>query len=532
MDTSGLPREWQDAFRRDAAAKPALSDPLPERRLARLLAAYVVTGLFFMTLPGTVLGVWNLVGISSGKQLAAVSAAWIQAHGHAQFFGWVGTFIIGISLYTLPKFRGSACRSVPAGWLMWAMWTTGVALRWFAGVANASHPAEFRIAAVLELVVGVLLFWQVTPSGTKHRRGQPWEVPIFGGLAALPLLLAGQLWISMQALGSPAFPAVPDRMLISLAIWAFAFPVVVGYSAKLFPGLIGTVPADKTGLRIAMSAVAVAVLAFIFDQAALAAAATGIAAAVACWSLRIFHPKGDDPKITGVYSRYPRFAFIAYVWLCVSAIAGFGGMRPGMLGASRHAFTVGFLATLIFAIGPRILPSFLSSRELWSVRLMSIALWLITAGCALRVTAEPLAYTGAVPAAWVILPVSAFTELAAVLLFGFNLAMSLAAPVPSWFGRKHVNDRMSVYWLVSSYPATRGILIESGLATLAKAARVPMSLTLGEAAQADHAAPGVLVDRLGDFFESRLAPSRRASSRASENPVTHDQIKRRPSGTE
>jgi hypothetical protein len=28
--------------------------------LARLVAAYFVSGLFFMILPGTVLGVWNL----------------------------------------------------------------------------------------------------------------------------------------------------------------------------------------------------------------------------------------------------------------------------------------------------------------------------------------------------------------------------------------------------------------------------------------------------------------------------------------
>ena len=97
MDVSGLPQEWQDAFRRDLVEKPALPDPAPERRLARLLGAFVISGLFFMMLPGTILGVWNLVGISSQQELAAVSTAWIQAHGHAQFFGWVGTFIFGIS---------------------------------------------------------------------------------------------------------------------------------------------------------------------------------------------------------------------------------------------------------------------------------------------------------------------------------------------------------------------------------------------------------------------------------------------------
>jgi hypothetical protein len=181
--------------------------------------------------------------------------------------------------------------------------------------------------------------------------------------------------------------------------------------------------------------------------------------------------------------------------------------RPGMLGASRHAFTVGFLTTLIFALGPRILPSFLNSRELWSPRLMRWSLALITPGCALRVIAEPLAYGGHAAWAWRLLPVSAFVELSAVLLFAANLAASLAAPVPSWFGRRHVNARMSVYWLVSSYPGTRRILEENGLRTLAVAREIPKSLTLEEAAAADGVRPDILVEKLGGFFEARLAPS-------------------------
>lgn len=67
MNVFRLPDQWRSAFECDSAEKPALPDPVPERRLARLLAAYVVSGLFFMILPGTVLGVWNLVGISSQR---------------------------------------------------------------------------------------------------------------------------------------------------------------------------------------------------------------------------------------------------------------------------------------------------------------------------------------------------------------------------------------------------------------------------------------------------------------------------------
>lgn len=509
MDASQLPVEWQEAFRRDLAEKPPGPDPLTERRLARLLAAFVVSGLFFMALPGTLLGVWNLWGISSQREMAAVSGAWIQAHGHAQFFGWVGTFIIGISLYTLPKFRGSVCRSIPIGWAMWALWTAGVGVRWLAGVQSRVHPAGFRVAAAMELAAGLLLLWQCTPAGARHRKGQAWEAPIFAGFTALAFLLAWQLFLATRPLKSPALPPAPDRDLISLAIWTFAFPVVLGYSAKFFPGLIGAAPAHRTGLRFALALLLPAAAGFLIGSTALAAAAAICAVALACWSLRVFHTATGNPKTAGVDARYPQFARLAYVWLAVSAALGSGASRPGVLGASRHAFTVGFLATLIFSIGPRILPSFLNSRELWSARLMRWSLVLITLGCAIRVVSEPLAYGGIVNSAWKALPVSAFAELAAILLFGFNLAMSMATPVPCWFGRKQVNDRMGLYWLVSSYPATRRLLVENGLVTLALAEAVPKSLSLREAAQADGAQPEVLVEKLGAFFESRLARSLR-----------------------
>jgi len=231
----------------------------------------------------------------------------------------------------------------------------------------------------------------------------------------------------------------------------------------------------------------------------------------------VFHPKKGKAKTTGVYAGYPRFVQLAYLWLFVSALLGFVVPRAGFLGASRHAFTVGFLVTLVFAIGPRILPSFLNSRELWSARLMQASLVLVTAGCILRVVSEPLAHGNLAPLAWKVLPVSGFTELAAILLFGFNLLMSMATPVPSWFGRKHVNDRMSLYWLVASYPATRKLMVANGLITLSHAAAIPKSLTLREAADADAVAPELLVGRLADFFEARLPRSLRQPLRTSES---------------
>src|SRR5512146_1432197 len=103
-----------------------------EVRLSRMLVAYIATGLAFMLLPGTFLGVWNLISITNHHAAQSVSATWIQAHGHAQIFGWIGTFILGIWFYSIPTIRRSM--AMRAGWLCYGMWTAGVLLRWFTNV--------------------------------------------------------------------------------------------------------------------------------------------------------------------------------------------------------------------------------------------------------------------------------------------------------------------------------------------------------------------------------------------------------------
>src|SRR6185312_906974 len=91
-----------------------------EHAMQRVLKAWIITGLLFMLLPGTFFGVWNLIGISSGETMMAIPPAWLQAHGHAQVFGWVGSFILGIGFYSLNKMSGKAPAGARAAWVSWA----------------------------------------------------------------------------------------------------------------------------------------------------------------------------------------------------------------------------------------------------------------------------------------------------------------------------------------------------------------------------------------------------------------------------
>ena len=111
----------------------------------------------------------------------------------------------------------------------------------------------------------------------------------------------------------------------------------------------------------------------------------------------------------------------------MSVWAAFADVHGGIWGASRHALTVGFAATMVFAIGPRILPHFAGIQSIFSKRLMLLSLLCLQTGCLLRVSSEPLAYEGLVSFAWKVLPVSGMLELAGVLIFASNLMLTFLA---------------------------------------------------------------------------------------------------------
>ncbi len=145
-----------------------------ERQKSLMLRAWVLSGLFFMALPGTLLGFSNLMAISTHHGLGALPAAWIQGHGHAQVFGWIGSFVLGIGFYSQPV-RGKSAIKVPL--ICYVLWTSGVAMRWFANIYSWHWRSLFPVSAGCE-VIAVLLFLAAAshhkqPESTRGSHAKP-----------------------------------------------------------------------------------------------------------------------------------------------------------------------------------------------------------------------------------------------------------------------------------------------------------------------------------------------------------------------
>jgi hypothetical protein len=418
-----------------------------ESALSRLLMLYIATGLVFMLLPGTFLGVWNLMAISSRRSAESVSAAWIQAHGHAQIFGWIGTFILGIGFYSIPKLRRMKSFALSAVWSSWVFWTSGVTLRWLTGVYPWHWRVLLPISAALELAAFVIFFRTVSghrPQGEgkgkdkENDKLDEWVWVVIAGSVGLLLTLlinfGASLFLAFRG-ASPELPPDFDQRFLVLQTWGFLVPFVWGFSAKWLPVFLGLRPVRGRVLLLAVAVNSCGVIAAMtgWMRSAVFLLLGGIMVAV--WALRLLEPVQRAAKVKGVHSSFPVFVRLAYVWAMVAAALGtwasFAEDSRGIWGASRHALTVGFLATMVFSVGQRVLPAFSGMRLLFSTKLMFLALLTLTAGCLLRVSSEILAYQGFARWAWSWLSVSALTEMTAVTLFAVNLFATFAKRPPS-----------------------------------------------------------------------------------------------------
>lgn len=430
--TSVIPDGGVPAYPRTMPCCRSLSQPY-DAGLSRMLMVFIATGVFFMLLPGTFFGVANLLAISASHTPHAAEAGWVQAHGHAQIFGWLGTFILGVGYYTIPRLRSSPSPRA-AAWITWALWTAGVAIRWAVGSWPWQWRILFPLAGALELAA-VAIFCVTVFFARPRERDEKWRtsiVMITAGGWAMAIAVAVGAWMSFVVARSgdaPVFPFDFNQRYLVLISWGFIVPLVWGFSTRWLPPLIGLKPTRKSWLVPLLIALFVGVGAALAGRLLLASIVLLATSVGFVLALRILERSEREPKLNGVHEATPLFLRAAYGWLLVAAVLGIVSaampLPNGWAGASRHALTVGFFAVVVFCVGPRILPAYLGVQRVWSTRLMGAVLLLIHLGCAVRVVSQILAYEGWSTLAWKTLPLSAIIEMTAVALFAFNMMMTL-----------------------------------------------------------------------------------------------------------
>jgi uncharacterized protein involved in response to NO len=211
------------------------------------------------------------IGLTAGFGYAAIIVAalafkwplgtwWValvQAHGHAQLFGWTGLFVLGVGLFFLPRLRGTTL-ALPrlAQWAL-ASLVSGIALRAMSqpllALSQASMPQNslydalgrsgLMLSGALELVGAGLILTMFAASFRRARPMMPSApiIPVLPYLAvavislSLAILLNAALSTATALRGEVIFPSALDDALTHLMIYGFVLPIALALSVRNLP---------------------------------------------------------------------------------------------------------------------------------------------------------------------------------------------------------------------------------------------------------------------------------------------------------
>lgn len=423
-------------------------------RAVNMHQPFFKAGIVVALTAGAVWGAWLLLRIAVARNFTAVGIHEVNAHGHAQIFGWVGLFVMGFAYRVVPHFRGVAFPNPRVAWATLAMMLAGITLRSGAQAFLGAYPGLLYaglIGSSLEIVaVGV---FACVILGVL-RRAAP-------GLALDYYLMAGVFWFFVQSVYSAVYfhatAVAPDRdaLLALVATWqgplrdvqihGFAMMMVLGVSQHLLP--------HAYGLREPSARLSKAVLVLL--NVAVVGEVTGLVLMrlygyrwTGVWYLSVILLMAGVALLVrgmGVFSRPVRrdrsfkFARTAYVWLLASLVMlvllpvhQFGllrtfapdseaariGFSHAYYGAIRHAITVGFISLMILGVASRVAPK-LKGLDLNSLPALWAPFVLLNTGCFLRVFFQTA--TDFAGVAFPVAGVSGLLEVTAIALWGAHL---------------------------------------------------------------------------------------------------------------
>ena len=174
--------------------------------------------------------------------------ALLQAHGHAQLFGWLGLFVLGMGLFFLPRLRGIKLKHQTRARIVFALLVAGIVLRTVAQPLAAWFNAEFLralflLAAFLEmagmLLLGSIFFATERAAKPLSVHAPAYPVQIFLQLAFISFVLAVTLnlfgaWNAF-AQGRNVIAARYDQSSIVLMLYGVAIPMAIVFSLRNLP---------------------------------------------------------------------------------------------------------------------------------------------------------------------------------------------------------------------------------------------------------------------------------------------------------
>jgi hypothetical protein len=487
--------------RRPATPLPLVTETSPADTIYRpfFKAAIVIV----LTLGGS-WGAYLLLRIGLGGSFTAVGIHEVNAHGHAQIFGWVGLFVMGFAYQAFPRFKHASLAWPRAAYASLVLLVAGLVVRSVLEPLAVLVPALAvpAVAGSAVEVVAIGLFVAVILK-TWRDAGKPLALYDFYVLCALAWFLVQAVYetvylaATLGATGADLVRLVAtwQAPLRDIQIHGFALLIVLGVSQRLFPHFYGLPEGGRRRSWFALFALNAALLG---EVAGFILMRTNGHAWAALWYASVLVLAGTVIVLVAgwrIYSppdasdRSLKFLRAAYVWLFVSLamlvllpVYQFGllpllapdshaarlGFSHAYYGAIRHAITVGFISLMIVGVAAKVVPT-LNGRDVRALSPLWLPFVLINGGCALRVAGQTL--TDFTALSFPFTAVSGLFEVTGLAVWGVHLwrIMTPAAAAPA-AGRltpgEPVTGTHVIADVLAAYPGLLPTFVASGFHAL------------------------------------------------------------------
>jgi hypothetical protein len=419
---------------------------------------FFLAGIATVLTLGAVWGAYLLLRIGLSGDFHAAGLHEINAHGHAQIFGWVGLFVMGFAYQAFPRFKHSSLVHPRCALATLVLLLTGLIARSIAQPLVAAVPWLWWVAvggSALE-VVAIGLF-AIIIVATLVQSGKGFAFYDYYILAALAWFLIQAVYegvyltATLAASGNVLLQLVAtwQAPLRDVQIHGFALLMILGVSQRAFHHFYG-LPAPLPKLSLAL--LPVLNLAVIGESAGLVLMRQAGHAWAALWYLSVIVLTVATAVLVGSWrilsepkdtDRSLKFLRVAYVWLFVSlamliALPAYQaalswlaptseaarlGFSHAFYGATRHAITVGFISLMIVGVSSKVVPT-LNGVDLKRLSPLWAPFVLINLGCFLRVAGQTL--TDWTPSAFPLAGASGILEVTGLALWGTHLALIMA----------------------------------------------------------------------------------------------------------
>jgi hypothetical protein len=474
-----------------------------------LYKRFVFGALFVALTVGFGLGLVNLTRIALAQSYYEISGVLKQIHGHAQIFGWVGLFVMGVAFHAVPRMKMVPLRPVRAAQACFVLMLSGVLLRVISQpfARNPLWSAALLGSAALELAAVGLFVWLLGGAVARsEQKREPYEKFIWAGIGWFGVLGAWNFWIvlGMFLRRSVGAPALQDALWIHVAFFGFIANMIFGFSLRVLPHFLGLRESKILPANAAFVLWNTAIfLRYPVEPLAWTASSLEAAAIVLfVWALGIFARRRVKIDIQGVDHTFARFIYLGYAWLLVDAAVPFHADAFRLSASSRHTMAIGFITPVIFGVAYRVLPVF-NGVNLWSNRLMRLSFWSLAAGSTL---AFAMAFNRVFETAWSYAwsGIAGGLVFAALVMFAVNIAMTLRSRAETFTRDSTVKLTTRVTELLEVHPGLRPVLIHNGLSGLATMRHDPPRFVTIEFAARRHAIdPQPLVQALNDELQRR-----------------------------